>query len=183
MIFMVKFVPYDVLLCYNREIYTARSDDNNMGTSTVSSYETLDHKRPCFRALHPFRMLKNCCVPYCTKKGYVEEGKKISYFKFPQKKYLFDEWICAIRREVGRHFKVTDNTCVCLRYFKDGDFEVSVTGRRTLRDGVVPSRFEWKTSSPKKRKSPAKLTSNPQDPDSELDSDSDEPAWLFQLVV
>ena len=62
-------------------------------------------------------------------------GEKISYFKFPQEKHLFDKWIRAIRWDVGRHFKVTDNTCVCSRHFKDGDFEVSLTGRRTLRDG------------------------------------------------
>ena len=101
-------------------------------------------------------------------------GEKISYIKFPQEKHLFDEWIRAIRRDVGRHFKVTDNTRVCSRHFKDGDFEVSLTGRRTLRDGAVPSRFEWKTASPKKRKSPAKSRSNIQfiDPD----SDSVEPA-------
>ena len=87
---------------------------------------------------------KNCCVPKCTKKGYLEEEKKILYFKFPQEKHLFDEWIRAIRRDVGRHFKVTENTRVCSRHFKDGDFEVSLTGRRTLPDGAVPSRFEWK---------------------------------------
>ena len=63
-------------------------------------------------------MPKNCCVPHCTKKGYVEGGGgKISYFKFPQEKHLFDEWICAILRDVGRHFKVTDNTCVCSRHY------------------------------------------------------------------
>ena len=85
-----------------------------------------------------------------------------------------DEWIRAIRRDVGRHLKVTDNTRVCSRHFKDGDFEVSLTGRRTLRDGAAPSRFEWKKASPKKGKSPAKSRPNIQDPDS--DSQSDEPA-------
>ena len=98
--FTAKFVPYDVLLGYNRKICTARSDDNNMATSTVSSYEKLDYNRSCVRAIYPCQMPKNCCVPKCTKKGYIE-GKKISYFKFPQEKHLFDEWIRAIRRDVG----------------------------------------------------------------------------------
>ena len=53
--FMSKFVVYDVLLCYNREIYTARSDDNNMAISTVSSYEKQYYIRPCVRALYSFR--------------------------------------------------------------------------------------------------------------------------------
>ena len=172
--FTAKFVPYDILLCYNRKICTARSDDNNMATSTVSSYEKLDYNRSCVRAIYPCQMPKNCCVPKCTKKGYIEEGKKISYFKFPQEKHLFDEWIRAICRDVGRHFKVTENTRVCSRHFKDTDFEVSLTGRRTLRDGAAPSRFEWKTTSPKKRKSPTKSRANIQDLDS--DSHSDEQA-------
>ena len=74
--FMAKFVPYDVLLCYNREIYITRGDDNNMAMSTVSSYKKLDNVRPCVGAQYSFQMPKNCCVPKCTKKGYVEEGKK-----------------------------------------------------------------------------------------------------------
>ena len=53
--FMAKSVPYDVLLCYNREIYTARGDDNNMAISTVSSYKQLDYVRPCVGALYSFR--------------------------------------------------------------------------------------------------------------------------------
>ena len=52
--FMAKFVPYDVLLCYNREIYTARSDNNNMAISTVSFCEKLDYNKPCVRALYSF---------------------------------------------------------------------------------------------------------------------------------
>ena len=76
---MAKFVPYDVLLCYNREIYTARSDDNNMAISTVSSYNQ------CVRALYSFQMPKNCCVPYCTKKGYVEGGKRFLSLSFHRK--------------------------------------------------------------------------------------------------
>ena len=57
--FMAKFVPYDVLLCYNREIYTARGDDNNMAMSTVSSCEKLDNVRPCVGAQYSFQMPKN----------------------------------------------------------------------------------------------------------------------------
>ena len=51
---VAKFVPYDVLLCYNREIYTARSDDSNMAISTISSYEKLDYNKPCVRGLYSF---------------------------------------------------------------------------------------------------------------------------------
>ena len=53
--FTAKFVPYDVLLCYNHKIFTARSDDNSMAISTVSSYEKLDYNRPCVQAIYRFR--------------------------------------------------------------------------------------------------------------------------------
>ena len=115
-------------------------------------------------------MPKNCCVPHCKKKTYVEEGRKISYFKFPKGNNLFDEWIRAIRRDVGRHFTVNDNTRVCSRHFKDTDFKVSRTGIRSLCDRAVPSIFHWKTASLKKRKSPVKSRNIVQDSDS-TDSD------------
>ena len=101
---------------------------SNMAISTVSSYEKLDYNKQCVRALYSFQMPKNCCVPHCTKKGYVEGGKRFLTSSFHRKS------ICSTSgfvRFVGRHFKVTDNTCVCSRHFKDGDFEVSLTGRRT----------------------------------------------------
>ena len=56
--FMAKFVSYDVLLCYNIEIHTARGDGNNMAISTVSSYEKLDYVRPCVGAQYSFQMPK-----------------------------------------------------------------------------------------------------------------------------
>ena len=57
-------------------------------------------------------MPQNCCVPGCKKKVYEEDGVKISFHKFPEDRELFRKWIVAIRRDVGKEFRVTDHTRV-----------------------------------------------------------------------
>ena len=57
-------------------------------------------------------MSQNCCVPGCKKKVYEEDGVKISFHKFPEDRELFRKWIVAIRRDVGKEFRVTDHTRV-----------------------------------------------------------------------
>ena len=101
-------------------------------------------------------MPQNCCVPSCTKNLYQEKGKKTSFHKFPNDKKVSTAWIRAIRRDVGRHFKITEHTrvCsrVCSRHFNEADFQRSLAGRRILCFMAVPSIFSWKKDSPKKRK-------------------------------
>ncbi len=102
-------------------------------------------------------MPQSCCVPGCTKKVYEEDGFKISYHKFPEEKELFRKWIVAIRRDIGKEFRVTEHTRVCSRHFKSRDYVTSLAGRkRTLITTAVPSVFFWKEGSPVKRKSPKK---------------------------
>jgi hypothetical protein len=97
-------------------------------------------------------MPQNCCVPGCTKKVYEEGGVKISFHKFPEDEELFRKWIVAIRRDIGKEFKVTEHTRVCSRHFKSRDYVASLTGRkRTLKTTAVPSVFFWKEGSPVKR--------------------------------
>ena len=57
-------------------------------------------------------MPQNCCVPGCKKKVYEEDGVKISFHKFPEDRELFRKWIVAIRRDVGKEFRVSDHTRV-----------------------------------------------------------------------
>lgn len=106
------------------------------------------------------KMPQNCCVPECKKKVYVEDGEKISYFKFPdqvKERDMFMKWIAAIRRDVGEHFKVTKHTKVCSRHFKPEEIVTAIAARkRTLLTTAVPSRFPWKKGSPVKRKAPAR---------------------------
>ena len=60
-------------------------------------------------------MPQNCCVPGCKKNVYVEDGVKISFRKFPEDRERFRKRIVAIRRDVGKEFRLTDHTRVCSR--------------------------------------------------------------------
>ena len=100
-------------------------------------------------------MPTNCCVPDCTKKGYVDEnGDKISHFKFPDDPVLRKKWIHAIRRDEGKYFQTKLWTKVCSRHFREYDFIKTLGGRRKLRMNAVPSLFAWTRTSPRKRKAP-----------------------------
>ena len=102
-------------------------------------------------------MPQHCCVPGCKKKVYEDNGVKISFHKFPEDKRLFRKWIVAIRRDIGKEFRVTDHTRVCSRHFRSSDYLTSVAGhKRALKPTAVPSVFFWKQGSLIKRKSPKK---------------------------
>ena len=97
-----------------------------------------------------------CCVPECNQKGYKDEkNDKISYFNFPTDKTRRKQWLHAIRRDVGKDFRVTEKTKVCSRHFRSSDLKKSLNGRVYVKDNVVPSRFKWCPESPRKRKAPA----------------------------
>ena len=94
-------------------------------------------------------MPQKCCVPECRKKCYVENGLKISYFKFPEEKDMFKKWIVAIRRDVGEDFQGTEHTRVCSRHFKQDDFKLSFAKRkRDLKFKGIPSVFASGKESP-----------------------------------
>lgn len=92
-------------------------------------------------------MPTHCCVPGCTKKGYLEEGQKISYFIFPTDKSLRKQWTHAIRRDEGKQFQISGSTKVCSRHFKTEDFQRLLGGSKiNLKPVVVPTVFSWRTS-------------------------------------
>ena len=100
-------------------------------------------------------MPTSCCVPQCTKKGYLDEnGSKVSHFTFPDDPVLRKKWIHAIRRDEGMHFQVKKWTKVCSRHFREYDFIKTLSGRRDLRTNAIPSLFPWTRTSPRKRKAP-----------------------------
>ena len=100
-------------------------------------------------------MPMSCCVPECPKKVYRDEnGEKISFFKFPRGNPEKKRWLHAIRREEGRHFRVTDFTKICSRHFRTGDLRKTLGGKCEVKNGVVPSVFPWIRTSPRKRKEP-----------------------------
>ena len=100
-------------------------------------------------------MPTSCCVPECTKNGYLDEnGRKVSHFKFPDDPLRRKKWIHAIRRDEGVYFQIQEWTKVCSRYFREYDFIKTLSGRRDLRSNAVPSLFPWTRTSPRKRKPP-----------------------------
>ncbi|KAM7306140.1 uncharacterized protein ISCGN_009881 [Ixodes scapularis] len=80
-------------------------------------------------------------------------GFMVSYFGFPKDKELFKKWIVAIRRDEGKHFKVSKSTKVCSKHFKDKDFLPGyVNGRKFLKEGIVPSTFRFSAPKVPRRK-------------------------------
>lgn len=95
-------------------------------------------------------------MPECNQKGYKDEkNDKISHFNFPTDKTRRKQWLQAIRRDVGKDFRVTEKTKVCSQHFQSSDLRKSLNGRIYVEDNVVPSRFKWCPESQQKRKAPA----------------------------
>lgn len=96
-----------------------------------------------------------CCVPNCNQKGYTSSlGEKVSFFNFPKAPLIRKQWIHAIRREEGKAFVITERTKVCSLHFRSEDLRKSINGRIYIKEGGVPSKFDWSGPSPKKRKAP-----------------------------
>ena len=96
-----------------------------------------------------------CCVPNCNQKGYTSSsGGKVSFFNFPKAPLLRKQWIHAIRREEGKDFVITERTKVCSLHFRSEDLRKSINGQVYIKEGAIPSKFDWSGPSPKKRKAP-----------------------------
>ena len=97
-----------------------------------------------------------CCVPLCNQKGTTgPNGEKVGFFSISTDTSLRAQWLHAIRRDTGKHFTITDSTKVCSLHFKNEHLKKSLgIGRLSYVDGAVPSVFEWKRSSPRKRPPP-----------------------------
>lgn len=87
-------------------------------------------------------------------------------------------WIRAIRRDIGPDFQVNNNTSVCSRHFKPENFKETQSDRRILRDGAAPSKFDWKSASPKKRKAPGTKSRCNNKPVSDSDIDTAGPSGI-----
>ena len=96
-----------------------------------------------------------CCVLNCLQKGYTSSlGEKVSFFNLPKAPPIRKQWIHAIRREEGKAFVITERTKVCSLHFRSEDLRKSINGRIYIKEGGVPSKFDWSGPSPKKRKAP-----------------------------
>lgn len=92
----------------------------------------------------------HCSVPLCTKSGYVvENGEKVTFHRWPLKdKDILKQWIVKCRRDIGKHFQVTQHTKICSRHFEESDFLHTPKGRRLLKKKAIPSKFDWSINKP-----------------------------------
>ncbi|XP_058879601.1 transcription factor E2F6-like isoform X1 [Acipenser ruthenus] len=93
-------------------------------------------------------MALHCCVPCCVSDSRYDLEKKMSFHRFPKEAKMRKEWVQKIRRDIGPNFQITDNTRVCSNHFKNVNFIKTLTGKRTLIAGTVPTIFEWTTEKP-----------------------------------
>ena len=64
------------------------------------------------------------------------------------------KWIHAIRRDVGKFFRITEASKVCSLHFKPTDISKGLGGRLSVNTSAVPSIFTGKKTSPLKRPPP-----------------------------
>ncbi|MCI4391516.1 hypothetical protein PGIGA_G00135480 [Pangasianodon gigas] len=83
----------------------------------------------------------HCSVPTCTNNS--SRQPYLSFHSFPTDVLVRKKWICAIRRDEGEHFKILrGSTYVCSQHFRESDYS-KTAGRKRLKHGAVPSRFQW----------------------------------------
>ena len=122
-----------------------------------------------------------CCVPNCNQKGYTSSlGEKVAFFNFPKASLIRKQWIHAIRREEGKDFVITERTKVCSLHFRSEDLRKSINGRIYIKEGGVPSKFDWSGPSPRKRKAPTER--QPLPPKKKLLAEDDQSASVNNEV-
>ena len=128
----------------------------------------------------------HCCVPLCTQRERVgPKGEQIGFFKFPDEEEMKKRQIHAIRRDVGRFFRISGASKVCSLHSKLSDISQGLDGRTYLKRSAVPSIFAWKQTSPQKRPPPTERSYQQQRkdrksvPEKECFSVSSEPEILL----
>ena len=74
---------------------------------------------------------------------------KIGFFKFLDEEEMTKRWIHAIRRDVGRFFRISRASKVCSLHFKLSNMSKGLGGRMYLKTSAVPSISAWKQTSPR----------------------------------
>ncbi|XP_078482097.1 protein MBD-R2-like isoform X2 [Ciona intestinalis] len=93
----------------------------------------------------------HCCVPICT--GDSRYNTSLSFHRMPKDEQMRKQWVVKIRRDVGPNFKITSKTRVCSKHFKEEDFRPpDNSGRRLLKEGTLPSVFDWTATTNTRRK-------------------------------
>ena len=92
-----------------------------------------------------------CAVPGCSNRSGI--CPTLSFHRFPACLQRRRDLLHAIRREVGKIFKIASNTRVCSEHFKQSDFRrTEGLGLLILSNAAVPSLFSWPEKAKKSRR-------------------------------
>lgn len=95
----------------------------------------------------------HCCAPWYRQRGRVRpKENELDSLKFQTKRKW--RWIHAIRRDVGRFFRISEASKVCSLQFKLGDRSQDLGGLMPLKTSAVPSIFAQKQTQSCKRPPP-----------------------------
>ena len=81
------------------------------------------------------------------------QNLSVRSLSFSRKMELFLQFSLGNEAHLASN-RLSNNTKVCLRHFKSDDLKKSLNGVVSLKNGVVPSVFAWKRSSPCKQPPP-----------------------------
>ncbi|XP_063041484.1 THAP domain-containing protein 1 B-like [Engraulis encrasicolus] len=98
-------------------------------------------------------MSSYCCVPGCKSYKKNETGRNKSFHRFPVSHHTRRAWIAKIKRDIGPHFQITENTRVCGDHFTEDCFIKTGTGKMKLQAGTVPTVFAWSSTNTGRRTS------------------------------
>ncbi|XP_045470797.1 THAP domain-containing protein 1-like [Harmonia axyridis] len=110
-------------------------------------------------------MVNSCSAYNCTER--FKKGSGISFFSFPSDSKLRSQWVLALKRN---NFQPSKFSTLCSKHFIDSDI-VRDFGKIKLREGTIPSIFDFpehlkkKTSLPRShRKRPMKTLEDKNEP-------------------
>ena len=99
------------------------------------------------------KSIVHCCTPLCRQRERVRpKENELDSLKFQTKRKW--RWIHAIRRDVGRFFRISEASKVCSLQFKLGDRSQDLGGLMPLKTSAVPSIFAQKQTQSCKRPPP-----------------------------
>ncbi|KAJ8909277.1 hypothetical protein NQ315_000496 [Exocentrus adspersus] len=83
-------------------------------------------------------MVKSCAAINCTVRH--NKGVKIKFHRFPKNPRLRELWLKAVTRA---NYRPSDFAVICQNHFREDDYVINVHGNTVLREGSVPSVFNF----------------------------------------
>ncbi|XP_044751443.1 THAP domain-containing protein 6-like isoform X2 [Coccinella septempunctata] len=120
-------------------------------------------------------MVKSCSAYNCTQR--YRKGNGISFFSFPSDSKLRSLWVLAMKRE---NFEPTNSTVLCSNHFLESDV-VRQFGQIKLREGSIPSIFDFPDHLKKRTPKPRKIRKRLAEKEIQAESTSEEKKLKLDL--